>query len=405
MNTNFKIYNARVTFRNVPIHKISKYQFADTDAVIKEFKKIENVSECLIIQTTSRVEIFIVVNLAEGSGGITIATIKEIWADNADLDDWEVDHFDQTVELYLNRDVCENLLKLATGLQSVVVGKMEILEQIKSAASKAKESGYSGTVLDKLFDTVIRVATKIRDDTGMGKNWRSMGDIAVKMAKDNAGIDGKKKILILGTGEVAARVAKSLNRMGIGFAVASMQIERAQGFSKILKGEPVEFGDVIANFDKYDIVFVATTSDYFILQHNQIRRQMESKKTGTMILDISDPRAVSEDVSMSKGVKLMFRDQVEEQYADMRHEIQSKIPAVEKAVAKEVPILEASMNRLHAEENPVSVFAKIDRIRERELKKTLKEIGDLDEEKKKAIEKLTKSVVDNIFTVPKSGQP
>jgi len=397
----FKVYNARVTFRNVPMHKLSKYRFKDVDAVATEFKKIADVSECLIIQTASRVEIFIVTNLDVAGGDLlTIGKIKGIWAEKSEVDEWEADHFDQTMEVYVNRDVYENLLRLSMGLQSVVVGKMEILDEIKAAAAKAKEAGDSGRVLNKLFDTVIRVATKIRGETGMGSNWKSIGDVAVRLADDNAGIDGKKKILILGTGEVAARVAKSLNRREVGFSVASMQIERAQGFAELLGGEPVDFKDVIASFDRYDIVFVATTADYFILQYDQIRRQMESKKTGTMILDISDPRAISEDVSVSSGVKLMFRDQVEERYAEIQKEVQAKIPAVEKAIVKEVPILEATMNRVHADAKSVDVFSKVDQLREKELKKALEELGDLDEEKRRVIEQLTKSVVENIVSVP-----
>ena len=408
-NADYTVYNARVTFRNVPMHKLSKYRFADTDAVASEFRKVLDVSECLIVQTASRVEIFIVTNMsASGTDGLTIGTIKRIWSENTDLDEWEVDHFDQTMELYVNTDVYENLLRLATGLQSVVVGKTEILDEIKAAASEAKESGDSGRVLDRLFDSVIRISTKIRDETGLGRDWRSIGDIAVKLADENAGMDGKKKILILGTGEVAARVAKSLNRRGVDFSVASMQIERARGFSELLRGEPVDFKDVIANFDKYDIVFVATTADYFILRHDQIRRQMEAKKTGTIILDISDPRAVSEDVSTSPGVKLMFRDQVEEQYAEIQNEVKAKVPAVEKAIAKEVPILAATMNRVSTEDKTVGVFAKVDQLREMELKKALERLGDLDEDKKKVIEDLTKSVVENIVSLPnkiKSGEP
>ena len=409
---NFKIVNARVTFRNIPMHKLEKYQFKDVDATSKEFKKIENVSECVIIQTSSRVEVFLVVNLdvedapdarREEGKGLTINKIKETWAANTDLDEYDVDHFDQTMEVYMNRDVYENLLKLTTGLQSVVVGKREILNQIKLTIEKAKESKDSGRVLNKLFDIVIRIASRIREETGIDEFVRSIGDIAVKIADDNVGIDPKKKVLVMGTGETAARVAKALNRKEIGFSLTSMQLERAEGFSKILKGEPVEFSQVIAGFDKFDIVFVATTADYFILAHDKIKRQMEAKKTGTMIIDISDPRAVSEDVSMSPSVKLIFRDQVEEQYAEIKKNTESKIPAVEKAIVKEVPILEATMNRIEAEPIVRDVFAKVDELREQELKKALEQLGDLDEEKIKVIEQLTKNVIENVVTTPENN--
>ena len=407
---NFKIMNARFTFRNVPMHKLEKYQFKDIDTICHEFKKISDVTECVIIQTASRVEAFLVANLDEtqtsdenSSVTLTINEIKKVWVANTELSDWEIDHFDQTMEVYTGRQIYENLLKLATGLQSVVVGKREILDQIRESIANAKQAGHSGSVLNKLFDTVLRISSKIRADTGMGDYVRSIGDIAVKIADENAGIDAKKKILLLGTGETAARVAKALNRKQIGFNVASMQIERAQGFSKILQGTPVDFEEAIIAFDKFDIVFVATTADYFILEHDQIKRQMDAKKTGTMIIDISDPRAVADDVSYSPGVKLMFRDQIEEQYIEIQRESESKIPAVKKAIVKEVPIIEATMNRVHAEPKVTDVFAKVDQLRERELKKALEQLGDIDEKKIKVIEELTRSVVENIVTVPKSS--
>jgi len=137
----FKVYNARVTFRNVPMHKLSKYRFEDVDAVATEFRKIADVSECLIVQTASRVEIFIVTNLDVGGGDLlTIAKIKEIWAEKSEVDEWEADHFDQTMEVYVNRDVYENLLRLSVGLQSVVVGKMEILDIMEGMRVKEAKS-------------------------------------------------------------------------------------------------------------------------------------------------------------------------------------------------------------------------------------------------------------------------
>ena len=415
MQNNFKIMNARVTVQNVPIHKLERYQFSDIDLVSKEFKKIANVSECVIVQTASRVEVFLIDNTdvqdipdarRDEGAELTVNEIRKVWAQNANLQEWDLDHFDQTMEVYVEQKVYENLLKLAVGLQSVVIGKKEILEQIKGSIANAKQAKHSGVILNKLFDTIILVATKIRKDTGIDESSKSIGDIAIKLAQENAGIDDpKKKVLLIGTGETAARVAKSLNRKKIAFSVTSMQLERAQGFTKTLKGEAVEFKDVIENFAKFDIIFVATTADYFILEYDRIKRQMESKKTGTMILDISEPRAISEDVSMCSGLKLMFRDQVEEQYTEVIKMAHAKIPAVEKAIAKEVPTLDATMNKMHAEpiNRPKDVFAKVDQLREQELKKALKKLGDIDQEKIKVIEQLTKSVIENIVTIPQKS--
>ena len=407
---NYKIINARFTHKNIPIHKLERFSFKDIPAAADEFKKISDVSECVIVQTASRVEVFLIINLDTGdtpdarrpeAKGLVINQIQSTWTSLTELDQWEIDHFDQTLEIYSGKDVYLNLLRLACGLDSVVVGKNEIIEELKTSISKAKEFKTSGRVLNKLFDTCIRVATQIRQTTGIGENVTSLGDIAVKIAEENAGIDKKKHILLIGTGEAAARVAKTLNKKGYSFDVTSMTLDRATGFSKTLGGTPINFADVFPGFDKFDIVFVATTADYFLIQSEHIKRIVENKKKGVLILDLSEPRAVADKVSTIPGVKLMFKDQIIEMVEENENIRMAKVPDVEKLIAKEVPIIEATMKRIDAEPIVSDVYATVDDIRKKELEKALEQLGDLDENKIKIIEQLTKTVAESIVSVPK----
>jgi glutamyl-tRNA reductase len=182
-----------------------------------------------------------------------------------------------------------------------------------------------------------------------------------------------------------------------------MTIERATGFSKNLGGKPVKFEDVLAGFDKFDIIFVATTADYFLITYDRIRIVMENKKKGTMILDISDPRAVDEKVSTLPATKLMFRDQIIE--AEEKHllERKEKVRAVEKMLGKEVAVLDATMKRLEPEPLVKDVFSTVDSIRRKELEKALQMLGETDEEKIKILDQLTKAVVENIISIPASN--
>ena len=407
---NYRIINARFTHKNIPIHKLERYAFKDIPAAADEFKKISDVSECVIVQTASRVEVFLIINLDTGdtpdarrpeAKGLVINQIQSTWTSLTELDQWDIDHFDQTLEIYSGKDVYMNLLKLACGLDSVVVGKNEIIEELKTSISKAKEFKTSGRVLNKLFDTCIRVATQIRQATGIGENVTSLGDIAVKIAEENAGIDKKKHILLIGTGEAAARVAKALNKKGYSFDVTSMTLDRATGFSKTLGGTPINFADVFPGFDKFDIVFVATTADYFLIQSEHIKRIVENKKKGVLILDLSEPRAVADKVSTIPGVKLMFKDQIIEMVEENENVRMAKVPDVEKMISKEVPIIEATMKRIDAEPIVSDVYATVDDIRKKELDKALEQLGDLDENKIKIIEQLTKTVAESIVSVPK----
>ncbi len=353
----FNVMNARVTFKNVPLHTLAKYTFKDVLVASEEFKKIPGVDECIIIQTASRVEIFLVSNVetsdspdarrAEGRT-LVLNQVKDTWIPLSGLEQNDIDHFDQTLEVYKDDDVYLHLLRLASGLDSPVVGKQRVFDEIVLSFAKAKSAGVSGKILNKLFESVIRLATRMRDTTGISKDVVSLGDVAVKLVDEKAGLDAKKKVLLIGTGEPAAMVAKTLKRKDINFDVSSREITRATGFTILLGGTPVEFSEVLSGFDKYDVIFVATTCDYFLITYDGIRLVMEEKKKGTLILDLSEPRTVDERITKLPGIKLLFRDQIYEIYEESVKATIGIIPAVEKIIAKEVPVLSITMKRLDA---------------------------------------------------------
>ena len=188
----------------------------------------------------------------------------------------------------------------------------------------------------------------MRDTTGIAKDIVSLGDVAVKLVEEKAGLDAKKKVLLIGTGNSAALVAKTLNKKEISYDVSSRTIERATGFSSVVGGNPIDFNDVLTTFDKYDIIFVATTSDYFLITFERIQLLMKEKKKGTLILDLSDPRTVDEGITALPGIKLLFRDQIAEIYDESVRSRSKIVPAVEKIIAKELPVLSVRMKKLDA---------------------------------------------------------
>ena len=362
---NFQIMNARITFRNIPLHKLVNFSFKDVTAASKSF--IENVgaSECVIVQTASRVEVFTVGGIQTGEvpdarrnfetdgspakiqgKKLDVSKILKTWASIAELDQFDLDHWDQTLEIYKNVDVYEHLLRLACGLDSLVVGKDEIVEELKKSISIAKEAKTAGKILDKLFDTTLRVATSIRDSTKLGKEITTSGDMAIKLAEESMDKIDSKRILLVGTGETAGIVAKSLNKNNYAFDVTSMTIERATGFSKMLGGKPIEFKDVMSDFDKFDIIFVATTCDTFLITFKKIEKIMKKKKKGTLILDLSDPRTVDEKISTIKGIKLVNPAQIDEMVQENAKKIKNVVSAAEEMVGPEIPIIEATMKRV-----------------------------------------------------------
>ena len=351
---NFQIMSARVTFKNVPIHKLANFSFKDVSAACKSFMEISSVSECVIIQTASRIEVFTVGNVQRGEipdarrvegKNLDINKILKTWASLVELNQFDLDHWDQTLEIYKNADVYEHLLRLASGLESFVVGKEEIIEELQESILIARQAKTSGKILDKLFDSCIRIATNIRESTGIGKDIVTVGDKAVKLTEEYVGDVGKKHVLLIGTGETAGLVAKALGKKDYPFDVTSMTIERATGFSEKMGGKPIEFEGVLPGFDKFDIIFVATTADAFLITFDKINRVMEKKKKGTLIFDLSEPRTVDETISSIKGIKFVNPSQISEMIDESTKVRKDAVSAATKMIGKEIPILEATMKQ------------------------------------------------------------
>ncbi len=385
------IINARVTFRKSPIHVLERFAFKDLPNACLTFKKHSSVSECVIIQTCNRIELFAT------SDNHNVDEIKRTWASLTGL---EENAFRDTLEVCENKDAYEHLLKLTSGLESLVVGEEQILGQIKESISAARKANASGKRLNKLFERSIRIGTRIRNSTGIGSGGISLGSMAVKLAEENVDDIKSKHVLLIGTGEAATLVAKSLKKRGYAFDVTSRTLERSVGFSQTLGGKPIKFEDVLSGFNNYEIIFVATTAPYFLVSFDRMKDAMKNKKPGMMILDLSNPRTVDEKVATIPGIKLMNIDQIAEMVDKNMKKRREKVSTVENIISEEVPIIEATMKRLDAEPLVKDVFTNADSMRIKELQKALQMLGETDEKRIKIIDELTKAVVESIVSTP-----
>ena len=385
------IINARVTFKKSPIHVLEKFAFKDMPNACLTFKKNSGVSECVIIQTCNRIELFAT------SDNHNVDEIKRTWASLTGL---EENAFRDTLEVCENKDAYEHLLKLTSGLESLVVGEEQILGQIKESISAARKANASGKRLNKLFERSIRIGTRIRNSTGIGSGGISLGSMAVKLAEENVDDIKSKHVLLIGTGEAATLVAKSLKKRGYAFDVTSRTLERSVGFSQTLGGKPIKFENVLSGFNNYEIIFVATTAPYFLVSFDRMKDSMKNKKPGMMILDLSNPRTVDEKVATIPGIKLMNIDQIAEMVDKNMKKRREKVSTVENIISEEVPIIEATMKRLDAEPLVKDVFTNADSMRIKELQKALQMLGETDEKRIKIIDELTKAVVESIVSTP-----
>ena len=380
-----------MTFRNSPIHILERFAIRDIKDAYRQFKQHSGLEECVIIQTCNRVELF------GRSPEINPDRIKKTWASITGLQE---ESFKENMESAEGRDALYHLLKLTSGLDSMVLGEEQILGQIKSSIKSARDVKASGRHLNTLFDKAIRIGTRVRNSSGISKGGISVGSMAVKLAEENIDDMKTKKILLIGTGEVSTLVTKSLKRRGYDFAVTSRTLNRSKAFCESMGGTPIKFEDVLSGFGNFDVLFVATTAPYFLVTFERITKAIRERRDGMMILDMSNPRTVDERVATLSGIKLMNLDQIAEMVEKNMKARLNKARAVENIINEEVHILEATMKRLDAEPLVKDVFKNIDALRQRELQKALQMLDETDEKKIRIIEELTKSVVESIVSTP-----
>ncbi|MEW6589245.1 MAG: glutamyl-tRNA reductase [Thermoproteota archaeon] len=385
------IINARVTFRKSPIHILEKFTFKDIQSAYESFRKYSGLKEFVILQTCNRVEIF------GSTDELKVDKIKKTWASLAGLEEGA---FKENFEIVEDVEVYDHLLRLTSGLDSMVLGEEQILGQIKDSITVARDIRTSGEQLNTLFDKAIKIGTRVRNATGINKGTISVGSMAVKLAEENIDDLKSKRILLIGTGEAATLVAKSLNKRGYSYFVTSRTMERSKAFAETIGGNPIEFEDVLQGFSNYDLLFVATIAPYFLVTYERIKQAMEDKKSGMMILDLSNPRTVDEKVATIHGIKMMNLDQIAEMVdKNVRFRASQRINA-EKIISEELQVLQAHMKRLNVEPVVKEIFKDIDVRRTKELEKALQMLGETDQKKIKIIEDLTKAVVEGIISTP-----
>jgi len=385
------VVNARVTYRNAPIHLLEKFTFKDIDGAHKAFLGKADFEECVILQTCNRVEVFVAAKDPDE------ARLIEEWASSVGLPENDF----ANAEISWDREAVMHLMKLASGLDSLVVGEDQILGQVRRALEFSRSGRYASANLSLIFDRAVKVGSRVRTATGINKGNVSIASVAVNLAEEYFDDLEGKTIMLIGTGEAASLVAKVLKKRDINFMVASRAPERAQSFAGTVAGTPIPFDSALEMLHKVDVIFTATVAPYRLLTFERIENAMKNRLEGMMIFDLSNPRTVDEKVATIHGVKLINMDQIAELVGkNMRSRIK-EINSAEKLINGEMKSVDAIMKRMKAEPVVVSVFKNVDTIRGRELKKALAMLGKkLGPEEARVVEQLSYAIVEGVLLTP-----
>ena len=387
-----QIINARVTFRDAPIHLLEKFAFIDIDYAHKKFIENCSIRECVIIQTCNRVEIF--------AAGLApdVNKLLQVWGSIVGL---TIDEFTNTVEIAKDRDVVLHLLRLASGLDSLVIGEDQILGQVKRAFDFASKHHYAGSNLSIIFNRAVKLGSRVRTSTSLNKGSISIGSIAVNLAEDHLDNLKSKHIMLIGTGEGATLVAKSLKKRDINFLVTSRTFQRAKAFADTVGGEPTTFEKALEILYEVDLIFVSTTAPYYLITYDRVEKAMSKRENGMMILDLSNPRTVEERVAQLRKIKLINMDQIAEIVENNMRTRKNEISSAEKLIDIEMSSVYNMYKRKRAEPIVVSIFKSVDAIRDSELKKAFSILGKrIGPEESKIVEKLSYAIVEGILSSP-----
>ena len=206
-----------------------------------------------------------------------------------------------------------HVFRVASGLESMVVGETQIVSQFKEAYRIAKELGCTGKVLNRLYEKALRTAKRVRTETGIGRNAISVSYVAVELAKRIFGNLANVKVLLVGAGEMAELSAKYLKKLKAHLFITNRTYERAVELAKELEGNVLRFEELADYLHEFDIVIVSTGSKKYIIDYQMVKKAI--KKRGykpIFFIDISVPRNVDPAISQIDEVFLYDIDDLQD---------------------------------------------------------------------------------------------
>jgi glutamyl-tRNA reductase len=367
--------------------------FKDKEKALAEIRGIENVEECLILQTCNRIEIFLVSEVDKK----TAASVKDYLAKRAGAN---VEEASKATETDLDGNAFNHLLRVTSGLESMVIGEDQILNQVWDAYLEAENAKTVGPILKHLFNRAMIVGRRVRNETGINKGAVSVGSAAVELATNLLGNLEDKKILVMGAGEIGTLVAKALARRCLSpIFIANRTYDRAVSLAESLSGKAVRFDQFEEVLLDADVVICSTAAPHYTLTKDKVSRLMTRRLNNSdlVIIDISNPRNVEKAVEEVSGTRLHNIDDLQLIADKNKQEREKSIDKAVKILSDELLILENDMKSLSVRLIISSLLSHAEEVRQKELATALGMLGTVDERQKHILEDLTSILLKQTF--------
>lgn len=389
-----EIVSAHITHKWVDIRELELYSAREARSVVSAIAALDSVRECTLLKTCNRLEIYVATDDADKAKA-SIERMLMSSVEGADLNH---------IQFLRSVDSVRHLARVASGLESMIVGEEQILSQVKDAYEFGLEAGTIGKTLGEVFRKSISIGKKVRSETGVSKGSVSIGSAAVELANGLLASLQNRTVLVIGAGEISQLVAMSLARHDVkAMFVANRTYDDALKLAERLGGKAVHFDKLKECLLVSDVVICGTAAPHIILSKEDLVGAFgpEGPSKTLLIIDISNPRNISEDVAELPNVELRDMDGLKE-VADRNAERRRReVAMAEKIIEKELKFIVSRFAERRDSEDAIRLLhTRVAEIRDVEFGKALNKLNGIDEQQKKVVRDMLISVTKKILAGP-----
>ncbi|WP_414549991.1 glutamyl-tRNA reductase [Anabaena sp. CCY 0017] len=368
-----------------------------TESAIAHLSSYPHIDEVAILSTCNRLEIYIVTSETEQG----IREVTQFLSEHSKL---PVQSLRQHLFMLLHDDAVMHIMRVAAGLDSLVLGEGQILAQVKNTHKLGQQYNGIKTVLNRLFKQALTAGKRVRTETNIGTGAVSISSAAVELAQMKAANLAACRVAIIGAGKMSRLLVQHLVSKGAAqISIVNRSQERAQQLAKLYPDQSIythTLSEMMAVITESDLVFTSTSATEPILDRAKLETVLESNRS-LMLFDISVPRNVHSDVNELANVQAFNVDDLKAVVAQ-NHESRRKMALeAEKLLDEEVEAFDVWWRSLETVSTISCLRNKIETIREQELEKALSRLGsEFAEKHQEVIEALTRGIVNKILHDP-----
>jgi glutamyl-tRNA reductase len=356
---------------------------------------LSSVKEDMIVSTCNRVEVYAATRETDKA----VHDLKEFLCQYHGI---SLKEFEKSLYTHIGEEAVRHIFRVASSLDSMVLGEPQILGQIKEAYDISQQANTSGLILHRLLHRAFHVAKRVRTETKIAISAVSVSSVAVALAEKIFGTLEKKTVLLIGAGEMCELAARHLVAGGVEkMLVTNRTYERAVSLAQEFSGEAIPFEDMPQGLKKADIVMSATNSPQYLIGHDQITKVMKDRRQKPIFfIDIADPRDIEPKVGDVENVYLYNMDDLQKVANENVKDREKEAQKAETLVQDEVVKFVTWYRSLEVTPTIVALRKKFEEIRKKELEKTLSLHPNLSDKEKKSLEALTSAIINKILHTP-----